>query len=66
MSWLMIFIGWLGVVTGNLFWIGHAIYQLVKTDMGFFSILAVNFGWWLLHMAVSIILLVFGLASKSK
>ncbi|ASU03306.1 hypothetical protein [Pseudoalteromonas phage J2-1] len=53
---LMVLMGWLGLISGNLFWIGHAIYELVKTDQGFFTIVATNFGWWLLHMAVSILL----------
>ena len=66
MSWLILFLGWLGVVTGNLFWIGHAIYQLVKTDMGFFTVLLSNLGFWVLHMLVSIIFIVVGIGMKSK
>ena len=66
MSWLILLVGWLGIVTGNIFWIGHAIYQLVKTDMGFFTIVLSNFGFWLLHMAISIVLLLVGLARKAK
>ena len=66
MSWLMILVGWLGIVTGNIFWIGHAIYQLVKTDAGFFTIVLSNFGFWLLHMVISIVLLLVGLARKAK
>lgn len=66
MSWLILLVGWLGIVTGNIFWIGHAIYQLVKTDMGFFTIVLSNFGFWVLHMAVSIVLIVVGAARKSK
>lgn len=66
MSWLMLFLGWLGIVTGNIFWIGHAIYQLVRTDMGFFTVVLSNFGFWVLHMAVSIVLIAIGAARKSK
>ena len=66
MSWLMILVGWVGIITGNIFWIGHAIYELIKTDAGFFTIVLSNFGFWLLHMAISIVLLLVGLAPKSK
>lgn len=60
MKYLMMLLGWLGLISGNLFWIGHAIYELIKTDAGFFTIVLSNFGYWLLHMAVSIVLLVVG------
>ena len=66
MSWLMILVGWVGIITGNIFWIGHAIYELIKTDAGFFTIVLSNFGFWLLHMAISIVLLLVGLVPKSK
>ena len=64
MSWLMILVGWLGIVTGNIFWIGHAIYQLVKTDMGSFTIVLSNFGFWVLHMVLSIVLIAIGATRK--
>lgn len=54
---LMIFLGWLGLVSGNLLWIGHGIYELVTKDEGFFSIFFTNLGWWVLHMIVSFFLL---------
>ena len=64
MSWLMILVGWAGIITGNIFWIGHAIYELIKTDAGFFAIVLSNLGFWLLHIAISIVLLLVGLARK--
>lgn len=55
MSYFLMFIGWLLLVSAQFTWIGHGIYQLIKTDLGFFTILFTNGGCWLLHMLVGMV-----------
>ena len=51
------FVGVVGLWSATFIWIGHFIYELVKTDQGFLTLLISNFGYWLLQMVISLVLL---------
>jgi len=50
------FVGVVGLWSATFIWIGHFIYELVKTDQGFLTLLMSNFGYWLLQMVISLVL----------
>jgi len=50
------FVGAVGLWSATFIWIGHFIYELVKTDQGFLTLLMSNFGYWLLQMVISLVL----------
>tara|TARA_R110000851_G_scaffold271720_1_gene424358 strand:+ start:759 stop:971 length:213 start_codon:yes stop_codon:yes gene_type:complete len=57
---ILVFLGWVGLVSATFMWGGYGIYQLVKTDIGFFSIILPCLGWWVLQMFISWIMLMVG------
>ena len=56
-------LGWVSLVTATFFWVGYSIYELVRTDAGFFSIVLPNVGFWVLQLIVGLILLMVGAMS---
>ena len=66
MSFIAILLGWLGLISANLVWIGHGIYQLITTNLGFFEVLFSNGLFWLIHMVVSFISLCIGFATEKN
>lgn len=66
MGLLVLIIGWLLVVTSTFVWVGHGVYQLIKTDFGFWSILFTNGGFWLLQLIIGLLLVGVGLVTKAK
>lgn len=66
MAFLVIILGWLLLVTSTFVWVGHGIYQLVKTDLSFWSVLFTNGGFWLLQLIVGLLLIGVGVATKTK
>lgn len=65
MGFIAIVLGWIGLISSNLIWIGHGIYQLFTTELGFFEVVLTNGLFWLIQMAVSLVVLLIGLY-KSK
>lgn len=63
---LVLVLGWILSVTSAFVWGGHGIYQLVKTDLSFWSVLFTNGGFWLLQLAIGVMLVFVGLAVKIK
>ena len=61
MGIIAIILGWLGLISGNLVWIGHGIYQLFTTELGFFEVVLTNGLFWLIQMVVSLVVLLIGL-----
>jgi len=50
-------LGGLLATTSTVIWVGYSIYEMVKTEQGFFEIVLPNAGYWLLQTVVGIILL---------
>lgn len=59
---IFMILGWLLLVSGNLVWIGHGIYELFTTDQGFFTVLFSNGFYWLIQMVLGFISLALGYA----
>ena len=51
------FVGVVGYWSATFVWIGHFIYELVKTDQGFLTLIVSNLVYWLLQMVISLVLL---------
>ncbi|AUR87481.1 TMhelix containing protein [Vibrio phage 1.101.O._10N.261.45.C6] len=66
MSYLSILLGYILLISSTFIWVGHAIYQVVKTDLGFFSIALPNIGYWVLQIVVGIFLVGLGVLSTKK
>lgn len=59
-------LAWLCFISGNVVWIGHALYELFKTDQGFFTVVLSNGFYWIIQMVVGVVLWISGYASMSK
>ena len=60
MGILLIVLGYFVLGTSSFIWAGHGIYELVKTDQTFWTVLLSNGGFWLLQIFVGFIILVVG------
>lgn len=60
MSYILMFIGWVLAATSSIIWAARGIYQLFKTDLGFWEILFSNGGFWLLQLVVGVGFIVVG------
>lgn len=63
---IFMILGWLLLVSGNVVWIGHGIYELFTTDQGFFTVLFSNGLYWLIQMVSGFISLALGYALLDK
>lgn len=65
---ILAFLGVLGAWSAIFIWIGYSLYQVLKTDLGFFDIVLPNLGYGVLQFIVSYILVLIGavLVAKSK
>ncbi len=62
---IFMFVGVVGLWSAPFLWGGHAIYELIKTDQGFFTIFFSNFGLWVAQMLLSgCLLLIARVAAK--
>lgn len=52
---VLMVIGWAATVTSTFIWVGYSIYQVIKTDLGFFEIVLPNAGFWLLQLVAGVI-----------
>ena len=59
---ILVFLGWVGLVSATCLWGGYGIYELIKSDEGFFAIILPCVGYWILQMVLSWIALIFGAA----
>lgn len=50
--------GWVAAVTATPVWIIKAIYELIKTDIGFWSIAFSNLGGWVVTLLIAVILFI--------
>lgn len=66
MGFVSMILGWVLCISATLFWIGRSVWQLFKTDLGFFAIALPNFGFWILQIIVGIIFIIVGLAKAGK
>lgn len=57
LAFLSLVIGWVAIVTSTFIWVGYSIWELVKTDQGFFEIVLPNTGCWVLQIVIGIILI---------
>lgn len=57
---IFMFVGIVGLWSASFLWAGHAIYELIKTDQGFFTIFFSNLGLWVVQMLLSWVLLIIG------
>ncbi len=57
---IFMFVGAIGLWSASFLWVGHAIYELIKTDQGFFTIFLSNLGLWVVQMLLSWVLLIIG------
>ncbi len=66
MAILAAILGWILLVSATFVWAGHGIYQLVKTDLSFWSVLFTNGGFWLLQLVTGLLLVFVGVTAKTK
>lgn len=64
MGILLIVLGYFLLGTSSFIWAGHGIYELIKTDQTFWTVLLSNGSFWLLQIFVGFIILVVGVATK--
>lgn len=57
---VLLFLGWIGIISATFVWGGYGVYQLVKTDISFFSVVLPCLGYWVLQMIVSWLSVIFG------
>ena len=66
MSWVFIGLGWILLATNLFVWIGYSVYQVLKTNLGFFEIILPNIGYFALQAILGFTLLVVPLLTKGK
>lgn len=66
LAFLSLVVGWLAAVTSTFIWVGYSIYELVKTNQGFFEIVIPNAGCWLLQIVIGVILISLASALANK
>tara|TARA_B100001105_G_C22042633_1_gene294692 strand:+ start:241 stop:459 length:219 start_codon:yes stop_codon:yes gene_type:complete len=62
---LFLFLGWLLLVTTTFLWTGHGIYQLIKTDIGFWTVVSTNLFGWIVQGLVGSVFIGIGMTTAS-